>query len=195
MIKKLALTLALASISASAAASVVVFSENFESYTTGLTGSGAQFQTYGSTLGPWSIAGTVDTIKGGYGAISGISLDLDGSPGNGATTTTIATIIGNVYQLNFDYSGNGGARPFNVSFGSLSYGPLSSGGVTSFASGFFTATTTTTTLTFQGISPDVNNGGTIDNITVTNVPEPGVLALLMAGLAVGGLVTRRNKKK
>ena len=193
MIKKLALTLALASMSTAASASAVIFSENFEAYTLGLTGTGAQFQTYGSTLGPWAVTGTVDTIKGGYNAINGISLDLDGTPGNGAITTTLATVIGDVYQLNFDYSGNGGARPFNVSFGSLNYGPLASAGITNFASGFFTATSTSTTLTFTGISSDVYNGGTIDNITVTNVPEPGVLALLVSGLAFGSLVARRRK--
>ena len=195
MIKKLALTLALASISAAASASTLVYSEDFESYTAGLGGSGPQFTTYGGSLGTWTVTGnTVDTIRGGYNAITNISLDLDGSPGNGGISRTIATVIGDVYQLNFDYAGNSGAQPFNVTFGTLTYGPLASASVVNFASGFFTATSTSTTLSFAGVSPDVFNGGVIDNITVTNVPEPGVLVLLLSGLVVGSIVSRRKQK-
>lgn len=193
MIKKLALTLALASISASAAASVVVYSENFESYSVP-TGSGEVFTRYAGTLGTWTVLGnSVDVIKGGYGAINNQSLDLDGTPGPGGITRDITTVIGNVYQLNFNYSGNGGARPFNVAFGDLNNTFSGTNLVGAFSSGFFTATSTSTTLSFQGTS-GTNSGATIDDITVTNVPEPGVLGLLIGGLAVGGLITRRNKK-
>lgn len=194
MFKKLVLTLALASISATAAASAVIYSEDFESYTTGLAPSGSTFATYTGTLGTWSVLGaSVDTIKGGFGAITNISLDLDGTPGPGGITRTIATVAGHVYQLNFDYSGNGGAQPFSINFGGVNTNFTGSSGVTAFASGFFTATGATTTLSFQGTSGG-NSGATIDNITVTDVPEPGVLGLLLGGLVAGGLVKRRAKK-
>jgi PEP-CTERM motif len=54
-------------------------------------------------------------------------------------------------------------------------------------------------LSFAGSASDGAQGGTIDNIRLTQdavaaVPEPGEWAMMLAGLSVVGLIARRRKK-
>lgn len=58
----------------------------------------------------------------------------------------------------------------------------------------FVATSASTTLAFEG-TQGLNYIG-LDNVTVTAVPEPGALALMLAGLAaVGSVVSRRRPQR
>lgn len=51
------------------------------------------------------------------------------------------------------------------------------------------------TLTFAALGVSDMAGGSLDNISVTAVPEPGALALMLAGLGiVGGLVAKRRDR-
>ena len=60
--------------------------------------------------------------------------------------------------------------------------------------GSFTATSTSTTLSFEGTS-GFNYIG-LDNVVVTAIPEPGSMALMLAGLAaVGSLAARRRPQR
>lgn len=60
--------------------------------------------------------------------------------------------------------------------------------------GTFTASLPSTTLTFEGTS-GFNYIG-LDNVVVTAVPEPGSIALMLAGLAaVGSVVVRRRPQR
>jgi hypothetical protein len=49
------------------------------------------------------------------------------------------------------------------------------------------------TLGFKAIGKDDTYGGSLDNIYVTAVPEPGTLALLLAGLGCVGFVAHRRR--
>jgi Protein of unknown function (DUF642)/PEP-CTERM motif len=197
ILKKLLIASALSlGMAASASAATVVFSENWDSYNP-LVPSPNEYLNYanGSILGAWTL-NDVDLIRvPNYGAISGISLDLNGfNPGS--ISRNFSTVVGQVYKLTFDRSFNEPA-PFKVQFGST---PATySAGNVSPNTVFFTGNGNVATLTFSstGIAPPSNGAGgsVIDNIVVTAVPEPGEWAMMMAGLGVVGLIARRRRAK
>ena len=49
-------------------------------------------------------------------------------------------------------------------------------------------------LTFSAAGPSDSFGGSLDNISVTAVPEPETYALLLAGLGLMGAISRRRNK-
>ena len=51
----------------------------------------------------------------------------------------------------------------------------------------------TATLTFAALGVSDQLGGSIDNVSVTAVPEPGAAAMLLAGLGVIGCLSRRRQ--
>lgn len=136
-------------------------------------------------------------------------VDLAGSPGPGTISQTLATVVGQLYQLTFAYSSNwqGGlsTKQATVSvldgFTSLYSDTLSHSGSSlsnldwQVVTTTFTATSASTTLQFDSISGG-SWGILVDAVSVdavtSPVPEPGSLAL--AGIAgIGAFFARRRK--
>ena len=106
-----------------------------------------------------------------------------------------------LYELSFWYSARpnvaAGSNGLDFSFGSLSgnvlYG-VAGGAVNNWQ--HYTALVTLsgpTTLTFSAAQTSDSLGGSLDNISVTAVPEPETYAMLLAGLGLMGTIARRRK--
>lgn len=154
-----------------------------------------------SFINDWTVGSTsVDVIRGAYGAISGISIDLLGTPGPGSVSQTFASSASQQYKVAFDLSKNtystGGASAMTVIIGgaaplSLSYTGTASPTHYEF---LYTATGTSTNLKF--VSADSGNSGAVlDNVSVTAVPEADTYTMLIAGLGLVGFVARRRMPK
>jgi opacity protein-like surface antigen len=194
------------------ASAAIVFQDNFESYTSTVT-NGTYGPTTGTTLGPWTVTGTVDVIVspnwGAFGSVGTLSLDNSGTPGAiDGISTSIATQIGYTYTLNFDYSrnfwGSNAESKTNLTFGSYTQQISLSGSQTQgvglpFAPQSIAGTGGNITLSF--LSPYLPNdsyGITLDNVVVTEtitaaIPEPGEWAMMLSGLAVVGAIARRRR--
>jgi len=146
---------------------------------------------------PYFGAGTVD--NGNYFTV----LNAGDSSPNAILSQTITTVAGTNYTLSFDYGSgqNGGFQSITASATDSLNNTLNS----VFDTATIVNTFVTTTFTFQAddlattISfadyPDnftVSNDGFLDNVSVSDVPEPSSLAVLAAGLA--GATLRRRRK-
>jgi Protein of unknown function (DUF642)/PEP-CTERM motif len=150
----------------------------------------------------WTVSnGTVDIVGAGFFsqyALSGNSIDLDGSSGDaGVLSRSFSLIAGNTYTALFDLSGNqrGGSERVTVTFGSsvFTFSNLKSNTPWSTYEIEFTPTASQVyTLSFANAGGD-NIGAVLDNVTVTAVPEPETFAMLLAGLGLMGAVVRRRK--
>lgn len=164
-----------------------------------------------TTMTGWVVGGVgVDWLsEPNYGASDGVhAVDLgwyDG--GAGSVSISLATTVGATYALTFDAA----AVPRFPSYrneGTVSAGSLSAGftpaysaandfaGQVFHAQAFqFTATGSTTVLTFAAAVPGTSYGPVVDNVSVTlvsqPVPEPGTYALLLGGLGLLALFRRR----
>lgn len=182
------------------ASASVVFSDNFESlaapYSTGLNWSAAGT--------PWTVGnGTVDLIGAGsswnFVPAFGKYVDLDGSSGKaGVFSTTLNLNAGVTYNLTFALAGNqrGGSDAVEVLFGGAalqSFTRTSSAGFTTESILFTPSASQAFTLSFHNLGGD-NVGALLDNVSVASVPEPQTYALLIAGLAAMGMVSRRRKQ-
>ena len=154
----------------------------------------------------WTVGNnSVDVVfDSAYGAITDHSIDIRGG-GNGSVAQSFGTTAGQQYLLNFDLSSNltgtntANAKRLDVSFNDVLlqtlYAPIALA-APSFQSFYYTATTTgLTTLKFSSYtSAGGQYGAVIDNVSVTAVPEPETLAMLLAGLGLmGSIALRRNK--
>ena len=174
-------------------------------------GSGS-FCTYNSgdstSISNWSVtSGSVDLITGYWQAPpgGGDSVDLDGnSPGG--IQTSFATTAGGEYTLSFELSGNpDGGNPVKTvevdvagviqtfTFDTSAMGSSKSNMKWVLESLTFVATGATTTLTFKSLDGSGPYGAVVANVDV-EVPEPGTLALLGAGLlATAGFMRRKRR--
>ncbi len=147
----------------------------------------------------WTVGGaSVDLIKGGYGAITGTSVDMLGTPGPGSLTQSFGTASGQQYLLSFDLSSNGGGGGGSGLLGvSLNGGAaVDFNGSTNFTSHTlnFTGTGNPFALTFTSAASGYS-GAVLDNVSVTAVPEPETYALMLTGLGLMGAIARRRKSK
>ena len=149
-----------------------------------------------SALTGWTVGGTsVDLIANDYGAVSGYSIDMLGTPGPGSLSQSFATVIGQQYTLSFDLSANGGGDGKALTVSLTGVAPASYMGSTPFTTQTlnFVASNASTTLMFTSAASGYS-GAVIDNVSVTAVPEPETYAMLLAGLGLMGAVVRRRNQ-
>lgn len=175
---------------------------DFEAYSGGFSNGFALVNAGDTTITGWTVnSGSVDLIDfsynlNQYGAITGISVDLDGTPGPGSMSQSFNQVAGQTYLLVWDYFRNPPGSNLGVGFGELS--PLTFANVSSLTSYTTASLSYTATFTGSALVTFVSSGGfggpTIDNVSVTAVPEPEGIVLAIAGLGLlGALRARRNK--
>jgi choice-of-anchor C domain-containing protein len=191
----------------SASAQNLIANGGFETFSWSSISSPADTVVAGSSaISGWVVGGnSVDVVRNNplYGPISGNSIDMFGTPGPGSLSQSFATVIGQQYLLQFDLGYNaGGGNPIvqNDTFSinvSLNGGPATNWlGTHPSASHYtesFTATTGLTTLKFSSPNYVDYSGATLDNVSVSAVPEPETYAMLLSGLGIIGFIGRRRK--
>lgn len=199
--KSLLLAAALAAVGTAQAADV--FFDNFDANTPGLN----------QTPAGWTVGngGTVDVIGAGtiwdyFAPAPGYYIDLNGSTGApGLLMSTAFSLTGGIqYVASFDLAGNqrnNDPDAVTVNFGDLSGSPVTgnyslpmTAGWTNYQLLFTPAASGMYGLSFLNSAgqPGDNIGMLLDNVRVAAVPEPGTWALLLAGLGLMGMVSRRR---
>jgi hypothetical protein len=174
----------LASPGATAAAYGVQFQH---SYGTHFVVPGASYlpgYTQGDLLAYYALTGQSETLSltGATPATFSLqSLDLSGVLGFGPSDALSINIVGTRSNGSLVFA----SQPFSVIGGAVS----------TYGSSFFTGFTGLTSVSFSGTAGNYARYVGLDNIaiTITPVPEPETLALLIGGLALMGVVLRRRK--
>ena len=175
--------------------------------TVGLASSGLGFGAF-TAINGWLAIGSVDLVKGGFGAITGTSVDLAGTPtGPGAIVQSFNAVAGQEYKLNWDYFKNGTFGNFFVNVSSIGTTLTNLGTVASLAafsttiaptaitnqSLFFTANSTGLLFVTFATSASLAGGPVVDNITLSAIPEPGEWALMLCGLFTVATIAHRRR--
>ncbi|MFM2380208.1 MAG: hypothetical protein RLZZ143_2789 [Cyanobacteriota bacterium] len=176
-------------------------------------GSFLQLDAVSTAITGWTVSsGAIDYVGTALTASDGDrSIDLQGTSA-GTIEQTFNTIIGKTYRVGFDLAGNPAGDPTikrmrisaagssaNFSFDITGKSTTNMGWVSE--SWDFTATDTTTTLSFSALD-NTNFGPALDNVSVTplsdptptSVPEPSsILGLLSLGvLGIGSALKRQS---
>ena len=175
------------------------YSVPFSGYSTVLAGS--------SALAGWTVGGTsVDVVNGNFGAITGNSIDMLGTPGPGSLSQTLATVSGSTYVLTFslganmgsdnsqDTNGNYVSKALNISLNNAPVATFYGTSTVQQESLAFTANSGSTVLAFTSAASGYS-GAVLDNVSVAAVPEPQSYAMFLAGLGLVGTIIRRRKGK
>jgi hypothetical protein len=154
-----------------------------------------------SSLTSWTGINNIELRNNVAGtAQNGVNfVELD-TTSNNAMKQTIAAGAGD-YDLSFWYSARpgvaAGSNGLSYSFGSLSGNVLTAtAGAAANVWQHYVGRVHlngATDLTFAAIERSDSLGGSLDNVSVTAVPEPETYALMLAGLGLIGAVIRRRK--
>ena len=153
-----------------------------------------------NVLHNWTVTGSVDLVRIQYGAITGTSIDLLGTPGPGAVSQSFSAVAGTTYQLDFDYSRNGDEAPLVVTFGTLApvtYAIASSQTDVHHQVLTWTAASSGAAIVKLSASSALYSGPTIDNLSVgvtSAVPEPQSALMMLAGLGLVAGASRIQRK-
>jgi hypothetical protein len=158
----------------------------------------------------WTATPDVNVVNGTFSSSAGNLakegnqyLDLVGQANGGTISQSFATVVGQVYALNFWYSHNLfaglSAAEARLSAGNLSDNIRHTGGnngnlAWQFYSNSFTATSASTTLTFVNTVGGQNEGVLLDAVSVMAVPEPSTWAMLILGFGLLGAGMRRRSQ-
>lgn len=178
-----------------AKADSVVFSDNFNTNLgQSAIASGAIDSSTTGTFYSTGTSGNIDVVGPNYfsnlcdtGAESGSCVDLDGTPGPGQITSSAITLGPGNYTLSYDIYGTerGPSATTTVSFGPYcdqTY-TLASSAEDVITCSFTVTSPITTEIVFTSDDAIGDDEGTlIDNVVVTNTPEPASIALLAIGL-------------
>lgn len=177
---------------------------------TSCVGCGGVFTTYGggsTDITNWTVQGhSVDLILSYWQAppLGGNSVDLDGNA-PGGVSQSFSTVIGQQYLVTFYLAGNpdsgdptkdlrvsAGAGFQDYSFVTTGNSRPSMGWIAQ--SFLFSATSTSTTLSFASLELDSAFGPAIGNIDVVEAPEPSSLFLIAAAaLSLLGFAWMRSR--
>lgn len=215
--KKMSIVLALSLFSASSAMANIVTNGSFED----LTGFSLGNATWGlsNTLSGWkknspdmfeiqlakdfqtSATGFYNSFNASHDGAHYLELNANGL---GDISQTLATVAGQRYRLAFAYSGRSDSGTGNDSLLDVYWGGSKINPVVIDASPtsgwhtrdyFLNATEGSTELRFVSRGPirSASYGSYLDGITVSAVPEPATVGLLLAGLGMIGFTTRLQK--
>jgi MYXO-CTERM domain-containing protein len=179
------------------AAGNLLINGDFELNINDVGNGGYQTVNAGSSLiTGWTVGGTsVDLILNNYGSINSVSIDLAGSPGPGTLEQSFAQVAGETYTLTWQYFRNDPGTDLTVTFGGTTTTYTDVMTISSAATASLTYTAATGgTGSVLFASGNGSYGPTIDNVSVTAVPEPEGIVLALAGLGMLGAARARRSK-
>jgi hypothetical protein len=149
-----------------------------------------------TTIPGWTVGLTsVDLVQGAIWAHAGIQgVDMAGTPGPGSLTQTVATIPGQLYQLSFWVSSNGGpfADSLTVKWDGGTLATLSTPAQTHWNGYEFNVTGTGSDTVSFATPITTDFGPLLDDVSLVSIPEPATLTLIGSGLLLIGLRIRRR---